>query len=108
MFALIIIVSLICNSFKLIESSHNYQVQNGVNINPNVVASSIMSCIRKENHMFCLAACNTNQACLTTVYIESEVNDNCILYNKQFDSTETTTSSNSQLFIKKSKGLITI
>jgi hypothetical protein len=108
MFVLIMIVSLLFNSFKMIESSHNYHVQNGVNINPNFGASLIISSMRKDNHIFCLAACNTNQECLTTVYIVSEVNDNCILYNKQFDSTETTTSSNSQLFIKKSKGLITI
>jgi hypothetical protein len=97
------IVSLMCKSFKIIESSHNYQVQNGFNINPNVDASLILSSMRKENHIFCLAVCNSNKECLSTVYIESPENDNCILYNKQFNSTETTTSSNSKLFIKKSK-----
>jgi hypothetical protein len=89
-------------SFEMIESSNNYQVKNGVNVNLNVGTSLILSSIRKENHIFCLAACNSNQECLSTIYIESEVNDNCILYKKYFNSTETTTSNNSKLFIKKS------
>ncbi len=38
-----------------------------------------------------------------TIYVESEANVNCILYKKRFDSIETTTMSNSNLFIKKSK-----
>jgi hypothetical protein len=95
-------LSLLC-SIEMIESFNNYQVRNGVNINSNVIASLMISSLRKENHIFCLAACNSDQECLTTVYIESEVNFNCILYKKYFDSTETTTANNSKLFIKKSK-----
>jgi hypothetical protein len=100
---IIMIVSLVCNSFEMIESSHNYQVQNGVNVISNIDTSLIISSLRKENHIFCLAACNSNQECLTSVYKESEDNANCILYKKHFDSTETTLSSNSNMFIKKSK-----
>ncbi len=96
------ILSLIC-SFEIMDSSYNYQIQNGVNINSNVDTSFIISSMRKENHIFCLAACNSDQECLTSVYKESEDNANCILYNKYFYSTETTTSSNTKLFIKISK-----
>ncbi len=87
----------------MIEASHNYQIQNDVNINSDIGDSWILSSMRKENHIFCLAACNTNQECLTSVYKESEDNENCVLYNKYFCSTETTTSSNTKLFIKISK-----
>ncbi len=87
----------------MIESSHNYQVQNGININTNVDTSLIISSMRKENHIYCLAACNSNQECHSTIYIESEVNDNCILYKKFFNSTEIATSNNSKLFIKNSR-----
>ncbi len=59
--------------------------------------------MRKENHIFCLAACNENQECLTSVHMESVANDNCFLYKNHFNSTETTTSSNTKLFIKISK-----
>ncbi len=90
-------------SFEMIESSQNYQVQNGVNINSNVNASWIISSLRKKNKFFCLAVCNTNQECFTSVYIESVETDNCILYKKHFDSNETTPMSNSKLFKKKSK-----
>ncbi len=79
-------------SFEIIESSHKYQVQYGVNINPNVETSLILRSVRAENHFFCLAVCNSNQECLTTVYIESEENNNCFLYKKHFSSTETTQS----------------
>ncbi len=96
------VLSLVC-SFEMIESSHSYQVQNGVNIKPNVDASWIISSMRKKSKFVCLAVCNTNKECLTSVYIESGADDNCILYKKRFDSTETTTSSNSKLFIKNSK-----
>ncbi len=96
------ILSLMC-SFEIMDSSYNYQIQNGVNINSNVVASFIISSMRKENHIFCLAACNSNQKCLTSVYKESEDNANCILYKKHFDSFETTTSSKTKLFKKESK-----
>ncbi len=82
---------------------HNYQVQIGVNVNSNVDANWIISSMRKESYIFCLAICNSNQECLTSVYIESVATDNCILYKKGFDSTETTTSSNTKLFIKKSR-----
>jgi hypothetical protein len=95
-------LSFLC-SIEIIDSSHNYQVQNGININSNVEESLIITSIRKENHIFCLADCNSNQECLTTVYMESVENDNCFLYRKHFDSTATTTSSNSKLFIKKIK-----
>ncbi len=96
------VLSLLC-CFKIIETSHNYQVQNGVNINPNVDTSLILSSMRTENHIFCLAVCNSNQECLTTVYIESEENNNCFSYKKHFSSTETTTSSNTKLSKKYSK-----
>jgi hypothetical protein len=99
---IIMILSLLC-SIEIIDSSHNYQVQNGININSNQIDSSwIISSMQKENHIFCLAICNSNQECLTTVYIESVENNNCFLYRKHFDSTETTTANNTKLFIKKS------
>ncbi len=87
----------------MIEVSHNYQIQNGVNVIQNIGTSWIISSMSKENHIFCLAACNRNQECLTSVYKESEDNANCILYKKYFCSTETTTSSNTKLFNKISK-----
>jgi hypothetical protein len=102
MLVIIIVLSFLC-IFEIIESSHNYQVKNEVNINPNIRASWILSSMRKENHIFCLAVCNSNQECLTSVYMESVPNDNCILYKKHFDSSETTTSNNTKLFKKDSK-----
>ena len=75
----------------------------GSNINLNVDTSWIISSFRKENHIFCLAACNSNKECLTAVYMESEIKENCFLYQKHFVSTETTTSSNTKLFKKDSK-----
>jgi hypothetical protein len=99
----IMIVSLLCKSFEMIESSHNYHIKDGVNVISNVNSSLIISSLRKENHIFCLAACNSNQECLSTIYIESETNNNCLLYKKNFVEAETTLSSNSKLFIKKSK-----
>jgi hypothetical protein len=96
------IVSLLC-CLEMIESSNNYQVHDGMNINSNQIDPSwIISSMRKENHIFCLAACNSNQECLSTIYIESETNNNCLLYRKNFAEAETTLSSNSKLFIKKS------
>ncbi len=87
----------------MIESSCNYQIINGVNVISNVNSSLIISIMRKENHIFCLAECNSNQECLSTIYIESETDNNCFLYEKHFAVAETTLSSNSKLFIKKSK-----
>jgi hypothetical protein len=100
MFVLIMVVTLLC-CFEMIDSSHNYLVQYEVIVISNVNASWIISSIRKENYIFCLAACNRNQECLSTIYIESVTNNNCFLYKKHFDSTETTTLSNSKMFIKK-------
>ena len=104
MLVLINVLSFLC-CFEIIESSstHNYQVQTGVNINSNVDARWIISSMRKKSKFVCLAVCNSNQECLTTVYIESVATDNCFLYKKHFNSTETTTSSNTKLFKKGSK-----
>jgi hypothetical protein len=102
MLVIIMILSVLC-IFEMIESSQNYQVQNEVNINSNIRASWIISSMRKENHIFCLAVCNSNQECLTSVYMESVANDNCFLYKNHFNSTETTTSNNTKLFKKDSK-----
>ncbi len=102
MFVIIVIFSLLC-CLEMNESSNNYQVHDGMNINSNVHPSTVISSMRKENHIFCLVACNLNQECLSTIYVESKTNDNCILYKKHFDSTETTTSSNAKLFIKNGK-----
>jgi hypothetical protein len=101
---IIMMLSLLC-SLAMIDSSssQNYQAQNGININSNVDASWIISKIRTKSKFICLSACNSNQECLTAVYIESVENDNCILYKKHFNSTETTTSSNTKLFKKGSK-----
>ncbi len=99
---IILILSLLC-SFEMIEASHNYQIQNDVNVIPNIGASCIIQRMSKENHIFCLASCNKNQECLSTIYIESETNNNCILYKKYFDITDTTISSNTKLFRKESK-----
>ena len=96
------VFSLLC-SFEMTESSQNYQVQNGLNINSNVDASWIISSMRNNSKFLCLAVCTSNQECLTSVYMESVATDNCILYKKQFELTETTTSNNSKLFIKNSK-----
>ncbi len=96
------VLSSLC-SFEMIEASDNYQIQNDVNVIQNIGASWIILSMREENHIFCLAECNKNQECLSTIYIESEDNGNCVLYNKYFDSTETTTSSNTKLFKKESK-----
>ena len=96
MFGLIMIVSFLC-CFEMIESSYNYLVHDGVNINPNVVASLIINSMRKENPIFCLAVCNYNKECLSSVYIESVANDNCILYNQQFDSNETASSTTTKI-----------
>ncbi len=96
------ILSLLC-SIEMIDSSHNYQVQNGLNVISGVGASFKINSIRMKSKLVCLAACCSNQECLTTVYIESVENDNCILYKKHFDSNETTTSSNTKMFLKKSK-----
>ncbi len=93
-------VSFVC-SFEMMESSQKYQVQNGVKI-PSGDSSLIISSMRKSQ-IICVAQCNLNDECLTTVYMESEKNENCFLYRKLFNSTETTTSSNSKLFTKKSK-----
>jgi hypothetical protein len=94
------IVSFLC-CLDMIESSHIYQIKNGLNVISNVDTSLITSSLRKENHIFCLAACNSNQKCLSTIYIETETNNICLLYKKPFDLKETTLSSNSKLFIKK-------
>ncbi len=78
----------------MIDSSNNYQVQIGVNINSNIGESFIISNMRTKSKFICLSTCNSNKECLTAVYIESVENDNCILYKKHFNSTEKTTSSN--------------
>ena len=93
-------VSFVC-SFEMMESSQKYQVQNGVKI-PSGDSSLIISSIRKSQ-IICVAQCSLIDECLTSVYLESEKNENCFLYKKLFDSTEKTTSSNSKLFTKKSK-----
>ncbi len=87
----------------MIEPTYNYQVHDGLNIMPSVDTSLIISSMRKKSKLVCLAVCNLNQECLTSVYMESEENDNCILYKKHFDLTETTKANNSKLFIKTSK-----
>ena len=76
----------------MIESSYNYQIKDGVNVISNVESSLIISSLRKENHIFCLAECNSNQECLSTIYIESETSNNCFLYKKLFAVAETTLS----------------
>jgi hypothetical protein len=52
MLLIMLLVSLLCNIFEMIDSSHNYQVQNEVDVKPNVDSSWIISNIRKENHIF--------------------------------------------------------
>ncbi len=94
------IISLLCCS-EIIESSQKYHVQKGVKI-PSGDSSLIIGSIRKSQ-IHCLAQCNLNEQCLTSVYLESEKYENCFHYNKQFDSTETVSSMNSKMFIKKSK-----
>jgi hypothetical protein len=102
---IIMALSLLC-CFEMIESSHNYQIKDGVNVISNVDTSLIISSMRKENHIYCLAVCNSNQECLSTIYIETETNNNCFLYKKHFTEVETTLLSNSKFFIKKSKKII--
>jgi hypothetical protein len=76
----------------MIEASQNYQIKDEVNVISNVNSSLIISSMRKENHIFCLAECNSNQECLSTIYIESETSNNCFLYKKLFAVAETTLS----------------
>jgi hypothetical protein len=102
MFVIIIMIFSCLCCFEMFESSQNYQVHDGVNINTNVDPSLIINSMRINSKFVCLKVCNSNKDCLSTVYIESEENDNCILYKKNFNTTETTTSSNSKLFTKKS------
>jgi hypothetical protein len=94
------IVSLLC-SCEIIDSSQKYQVQKGMKILSGD-SSLIISSIRKSQ-ILCLAQCNLNDQCLTSVYLVSEKYENCFHYNKQFDASETTTSINSKIFIKTSK-----
>ena len=91
MLVIIMILSFLC-IFEMIESSHNYQVQKGVKILSGD-SSLILSSIRKSQ-IHCLAKCNLNDQCRTSVYQKSEKYENCFHYNKQFDSTETTSSIN--------------
>ncbi len=100
MFVLIIIVSFLC-CIEKIESSQKYQVQNGLKILSG--DSSLLISSKRKSQILCLAQCNLNDQCLTSDYLESEKNDNCFHYNKQFDSTETTIEENSKLFKKKSQ-----
>jgi hypothetical protein len=82
--------------------SNRYQAQMNLKIKTSFEPNWIISSLRKKSKIFCLAECNLNDKCLTSVYMESVKSENCFLYRKYFESNETTTANYSNLYKKNS------
>ncbi len=83
---------------------NNFKILNNQVVN-STVAETCNNLISKENKLFrmlCIAACNSNQECVSVVYDKrSGLVENCFLYNRSFNSSEITQSSTSIIFEKE-------
>ena len=81
---------------------HDFKVSQNHGIDLAVNKICLISSFNKMAELLCLASCNFNQECLAVVFDKSkEVNTNCFLYNRYFQTNELIPSSNSTVFEKK-------
>ena len=82
---------------------HEFRVNKTQDVNKTICESSLISSVSKLTGLVCLAACNSNQNCLTAVYDNSSgIIRNCFMYNRHFNTTEFIPSSTSTVYQKKS------
>jgi hypothetical protein len=89
-------------SFVYLETiKHDFQVSQKHGIDLTVNKMCLISSFNKMADLLCLASCNVNQECLTVVFDQSkEINANCFLYNRYFQSNELIVSSTSTVYEK--------
>jgi hypothetical protein len=77
-----------------------YFVEKNINVNTSVGQIWFIGSLTKRNKMLCMAECNLNDACYTVTF-NTNLNNNCFLYNKYFDSNETIQTISSDLYKKE-------
>jgi hypothetical protein len=80
-----------------------YSVLKDVNIAANIDAIWFITSLTVRNKMYCMAECNKYDECHTIVFSTSQSNDNCFLYNKNFELNELVQSNTSNLYKKECK-----
>jgi hypothetical protein len=80
-----------------------YSVLKDVNVASNINTIWFITSLTVRNKMYCMAECNKNDECHTIVFSTSQSNDNCFLYNKNFELIELVQSNISNLYKKECK-----
>ena len=81
---------------------HAFKVLKNQDINMTIGESSLISSVNKPSRTTCMAACNSNPNCLTTIYDNSKGRiTNFFIYSRYFKANEMIPSSTSMIYEKK-------
>jgi hypothetical protein len=104
MFKLIIFLFILNPIYGQQHIGKKYSVLKDVNVASNIDQIWFIKSMNvRNNKMYCMAECNKYDECHTIVFSTSQSNDNCFLYNKNFELNELVQSSISNLYKKECK-----
>jgi hypothetical protein len=103
MFKLIIFLFILKPIYGQQNIGKKYSVSKDVNVAANIDQIWFIKRLLVRNKLNCMSECNKYDECHTTVFSASQINDNCFLYNKNFEINELVQSNISNLYKKECK-----
>jgi hypothetical protein len=104
MFKLIFFLFILNSIYGQQNNGKKYSVSKNVNIASSIDQIWFITSLTVRNSkMYCMAECNKYDECHTIVFSTSQSNDNCFLYNKNFELNELVQSNISNLYKKECK-----
>jgi hypothetical protein len=103
MFKLIIFLFILNPNYGQQNIKKKYSVSKNVNIASNIDPLWFIKSLTVRNKMHCMSECNKYDECHTIVFSTTQSNDNCFLYNKNFELNELVQSNISNLYKKECK-----
>ena len=95
------LIFLIFNIFAKIRGENYHIIKNhGIDFDDEINRSLIMSS-NELTEIFCLTKCNLNPSCLSVLYYNNRLADNCKQFKELFNSFDKKTSIDSNLYEKK-------
>jgi hypothetical protein len=103
-FILIIFLSILNPIYGQQNIGKKYSVLKDVNVVSNIDQIWFIKSLNvRNNKLYCMSECNKYDECHTIVFSTSLSNDNCFLYNKNFELNELVQSNTSNLYKKECK-----
>ena len=103
MFKSIIFVYILNTIYGQQNIGKKYSVSKDVNVVSNIDQIWFIKSLTVRNKMYCMGECNLYDECHTIVFLASQSNSNCFLFNKNFELNELVQSNISNLYKKECK-----